>query len=340
MASTAARPIALSFSGSGLLLTYHLGIASHLLRSLSPLRSRITRFIGVSGGALAAAACVLLPPESLYDFVEQHAARGQAWSALMDLLQVDASTLRNAEMRSLAPRSPQSAGACGGERRVGEEAMRLRNVLYIGATQCSTGRAALFSRFDSNEQLARCLLASCTVPSSAHPFDLLRTYNTYPEMAGIVVSPTCEWDSGRSCWISDATGVQEDDAAHVSTALPQFPHGVAYVDGGLSAVAPLLPSAVRSHVITVSPISGPHGMLSPPLADAPAHLHICPLDSSFRIPFIAPAIGGMRCYLSAQNVRAFGESLGASPDVLVDWFKQGRADAERFEACRQVEDLP
>ena len=63
------RPFVLSFSGSGHLLCYQLGAANKVLAS--SWAQRITKFAGASGGAIAAAACALLPFERLSEFAEK-----------------------------------------------------------------------------------------------------------------------------------------------------------------------------------------------------------------------------------------------------------------------------
>ena len=44
----------------------------------------------------------------------------------------------------------------------------------------------------------------------------------------------------------------------------------------------------------------------------------------------APRLAGMRCFLSRDNLHAFGASLGASPRRLKSWYDRGQRDAERF----------
>jgi predicted acylesterase/phospholipase RssA len=148
MAAAALRPIALSFSGSGLLLTYHLGVASHLLRPGGPLRARITRFVGVSGGALAATTCALLGPEALLDFADRYTCRGQAWSGILDALQVQSPGLGvgqraddDAAWPQQGARREDGAGVDSHSRASrahvdAEAAARLSGMLYIGATEC------------------------------------------------------------------------------------------------------------------------------------------------------------------------------------------------------------
>ena len=106
-----------------------------------------------------------------------------------------------------------------------------------------------------------------------------------------------------------------------SEPLPWHPDGEAYVDGGLSAAAPQ-PEGLTT--ITVSPISGPQGELRE------GHVHLCPLPEGPSVPFVAPSLAGMRCYLSFQNLRAARFSLGLSRDMRREWYEAGREDAARF----------
>ena len=103
--------------------------------------------------------------------------------------------------------------------------------------------------------------------------------------------------------------------------IPWHPGGEAYVDGGLSAAAP---RPVGLETITVSPISGPQGRLRED------HSHMCPLPEGPSVPFVAPCLAGMRCYLSFQNLRAARGSLGLSRDLRREWHEAGRKDAARF----------
>ena len=288
------RPIVLSFSGSGHLLCYQLGAAQKVLAS--SWAQRITKFAGASGGAIAAAACALLPFERLREFAENEAIKGRAFNAMSDALHGN---------------GPFSTGI--------EEAVKVVNrsqSLFLSATHCRTGRSALFSNFRSPAELQRCVLASAAIPRGFHPFDLLRSRPTYPEGSGIVIDPSCEWDGGAAA---------ADDA--VDGTLPFSPHGEAYVDGGLSDSAPRLPPSIGVDALTITPISGPQGRL---VDGPPSHFHLAPLDDSPRVPLIAPRLAGMRVYLSRDNLQAFGASLGASPRKLEDWHRRGELDAERF----------
>ena len=166
--------LAVSFSGSGHLLIYQLGFARYLLNE-PPARAwaaSVCAFAGSSGGAIAATACALLGADELGDFADRSIRMG-GFNALLE-------TLRDVHSRD-APLEPPADGT-----------------LFIGATECRSGRAALFSRFSNLppagsarttdetfrsahhhlgnlSTLTQCILASCAIPRSAHPFDLLRS---------------------------------------------------------------------------------------------------------------------------------------------------------------------
>ena len=83
------RPIALSFSGSGHLLCYQLGVARTLLSPDCAWGRRIQYFAGASGGAIAAALCALLPPPRLAEFAEAVACQGRSYNGISELLHGD-----------------------------------------------------------------------------------------------------------------------------------------------------------------------------------------------------------------------------------------------------------
>ncbi|EOD28210.1 hypothetical protein EMIHUDRAFT_468714 [Emiliania huxleyi CCMP1516] len=327
--------LSLSFSGCGALLTYHLGVATRLLRHSGPVATRVTRFAGSSGGAIAAVAIAMLSRERLLAFTEEYAVRGRAMEGILHALGVSARSLSDVGGGSQPADQPCSA------------AERLSGRVFIGATECTSGRPALFSRFASNEQLARCLVASCTIPPSArptptspfrlmtaHPFDLLRSAPTYPEAAGVTLPPQCEWDGGEARRAAASSGAG----------------GAAFVDGGLSQAAPWLPPPLSAgRAITISPLCGPRGVLSrrggrggggggggggssDDGGGGVTHLHLCPIETSPRIPLAAPRLAGLRLFLSLDNLRAAGASIGASPDELRWWHDRGAEDARELEA--------
>lgn len=205
--------------------------------------------------------------------------------------------------------------------------------LFIGATECRTGRRTVLSRFENRHQLLRCVLASSAIPSSAHPFDLLRDARwrppTYPESSGVIIPPSCEHrvradDEGCPSATADpASRLEENDR------LPYSPHGEPFVDGGLTAAVPFVPDDSLLH-LTVSPVSGPRGRLvnKQALGGPREHLHVCPEDTSLRLPFVAPELAGMRCFLSLQNLQALRSTMGASTKAMRRWYERGQADAE------------
>lgn len=127
------------------------------------------------------------------------------------------------------------------------------------------------------------------------------------------------------------------DATSEDRGLPYSPYGLAYVDGGLSQAAPRPPPSLGLDLLTVSPVSGPRGLMreggaargdaSP--GDASHHWHWCPADDSWGLP-IAPSLAGMQCYLSVANLRALSASVGASEGELRRWYQLGEADAQCF----------
>jgi predicted acylesterase/phospholipase RssA len=295
------RPIGVSFSGSGHLLVYHLGVAKILRQSAwAP---NIVTYAGASGGAIAAAVCALLPQnEDLEAFVEESALQCDSFGGLARALGVK---LPIAMERGPIPNSRVPP--------ILEEAVRgVSGSLFIGATECRTGRRALFAHFSGSAQLMQCILASATIPRSAHPFDLLKSPSnppTYPEGEGIVIPSACEW-GGMS---------------HDHEAVPYSPYGGVFVDGGLTAAVPTPPPELQLALVTVAPVSGPRGELN---SASRAHVHVCPSDGSLKVPFIAPSLAGLRCYLSRDNLVAARHTLGASPNTLRSWFERGQQDAE------------
>lgn len=276
----------ISFGGSGHLLMYHLGVASRLLTTQ---RQPFRAIGGVSGGAIAAAAVTLLDPPFLLGFVEA-ALEGRSFLQLA---------------RELSPggRVPTSRIVDASDR------------LFIGVTHCESGQHVLLSKFSDAEELLTAVLASASIPKSAHPFDLLGA-KTYPASEGILVRDACRWD----CAAGNLPG---QGAGRVQ----------AYVDGGLSCAAPKLPVSVVSKTLTVSPLSGPRGSL------APDHDHICPRETTLCLPFSAN-LAGLPCYLSLGNLQAAGQAMGASRAALQLWFDRGAADAEDYLASIATSNAP
>ena len=210
-----------------------------------------------SGGAVAALLCRLWKndPATLAAFVDAYALHGRSVTGLHDtrFVPLDAHT-------------------------------RVANSLFIGVTEAATGRAHAISSFASRDALLAAVAASCCVPRSFHPFDVLRSRPTYPAGEGVL--------------LDDCNG--------------------AYVDGGITAAAPIVPAACT---VTVSPLSGP-------TTSRPGH-RISPARGT-RLG--ALTLADLPVDLSVDNARALVHSLGASPSVLRSYFERGQRDAAAFAA--------
>jgi hypothetical protein len=313
MAARASR-IALSFSGSGHLHAYQLGAAHHLLTGSHAWAGRFDVFAGSSGGAIAATVCALLPAERLSEFARTVSCKGFGFNGLTE---------------ALIGRPSGGGGSSSSSSKFVFTDSQVRAVseaqtLYLSATHCRTGRNVLFSRFRSAAELQRCVFASAAIPKSFHPLDLYRNRPTYPEALGVIVSDQC---------------LDNRDATLADEGLPFHPDGEAYVDGGITNTAPLLHDVCNVHTLTISPVSGPHGcIVSPEGGEGRAgglrrgHYHLAPLDASPKLPWVAPRLAGMRCYLSLDNLRALSRSMGARELTLLQWYEQGIEDAIRFTA--------
>ena len=151
--------------------------------------------VGSSGGAIAAAVVGMMP-----DRLEEYASafvqrRGGGLDLLQHMLLEE------------------------------DEAMKQPSrEIQVCATKCLDGSAHLF-RFPANqetnrERLVRCVRASCSIPLSFHPWDILSSSSpvTYPESEGLEID------------------------------------GDFFVDGGIAAPAPPTPAELQR--LVVSPISG------------------------------------------------------------------------------------
>ncbi|KAJ1627477.1 acyl transferase/acyl hydrolase/lysophospholipase [Pavlovales sp. CCMP2436] len=308
--------LAVSLSGSGHLLTYQLGVLRVLLHEApAPWRDSVQLLAGTSGGAIvAAAAATVLHRGDLVAFDEfvTAAARGDAFRAFSAKL------------------TPGAARAA-------------THRLFLGATECETGRAVTFGRYDNADELLACVLASAVIPRSAHPLDFIRLPGSsllssllggsrarltwYPRREGVVVPVSCEWDigEGRGGAPADNGVWGEEDFAR------------AYVDGGLSSALPRLPLQQLLEaeglgpvsVLSVCPLAGPRGRQGNlGLAGSAGHYHLCPADHSPRLPLALISIAGLRLYPSLANARAAQTAmLGGSERLLRGWFERGRADA-------------
>jgi len=177
------QKVALSFSGAGHLLPYHLGAGRVLLSKLP-----VSALCGSSSGAIAATALAVLPNVDDYarEFIQ---TRGRALGILRGHIQQEGTK---------KPKFP----------------------LHIALTRCRDGASILKQAHNvTDEEFFTLLKASCSIPQTFHPHDLLSSSFTpqYPDTDGI--------------WVQDDY----------------------YVDGGIAAPAPRLPD---QDMLVVSPIVG------------------------------------------------------------------------------------
>jgi len=207
------RPLALSLTGSGHLLVYQLGVC----RSLLGQGAEIRHVVGASGGAIAAAVAACCRPHQLNDFALQFIQRRGGGISLL---------------REFAER---------GELKHNNGSI---TKLHIATTRCSDGKGQLFSLDSSleestfNDTLMRCIEASCRIPATFHPYDILSP-SSYPEQDGVVL----------------------DD-------------GVAHVDGGIATPAPPTPFGENFQRVIVSPVSGSSDPVSRISPDTTARLFL------------------------------------------------------------------
>lgn len=186
----AARKVALSLSGGGHLLPYHLGVGQTVLEaSKSGNFPRIHAVSGSSAGAIAAV-IITRAPSLITNYANRFIEdRGSALTTLESYLRKSSVTAANSR-------------------------------LYICTTKCKDGSVHLFDADElEHHELLECVRASCTIPQSFHPYDvMLGGELSYPDSDGI------------------------------------FIRGEYHVDGGIAGPAPPVPNC--SDVIVVSPISG------------------------------------------------------------------------------------
>jgi predicted acylesterase/phospholipase RssA len=192
--TTPCKKIALSLTGSGHLLVYQLGALKVLIDAVGVDGNAgvvIDHVSGSSGGAIAATAMSLFP-SSLTDFAR-------------DFIQRKGSGLRLLRDHVENITCLQEVGGA---------------TLSICTTRCHDGQAILFPFTADKERLMQYVEASCTIPPSFHPVDLLSSsaVSTYPEDDGITID------------------------------------GTSYVDGGIAAPAPPTPPGLRR--VVISPVSG------------------------------------------------------------------------------------
>ena len=205
--------------------------------------------------------------------------------------------------------------------------------LHIATTRCDTGNLRLFdfrpvhaefrtiSASWTNDELLRAVEASCRIPRSFHPADVLES----PFLGGMLGA----FGGGGG----SASTYPDEDGVCIN--------GRWYVDGGIAAPAPPTPldradGAIR---VVISPISG--GPLVEEAEDGDEMItrrgrqsshRISPPDDTRRLlPFALRLRGGLSVFPSVQNLRALGISAGAaSRDDLMRWYDAGREDGAKF----------
>eukprot|EP00977_Amphora_coffeiformis_P007007 scaffold1519_cov166-Amphora_coffeaeformis.AAC.7 len=272
LAST--RRLCLSMTGSGHLLVYQLGACRTLLqqcRGAAPPLA-VDHVVGASGGAIAAAVLAANIPidDYAHAFIQQ---RGRGMKLLQDYWSQHVSS------ESSAPNSSA-----------------LRPGLHIATTRCEDGSSKIFSfdRLDDKERIFDCIQASCLIPPTFHPLDIMSSPSPYPEYEGLPIDDPVE-------------GMDF------------------YVDGGISTPAPMIVSKLEvegNELITRVIIS--------PVAGTSKHAaRISPRTRGWW-PQIQ-ARHDMGLYLSWSNAKALRAASGnVSSSELQNWYDRGQDDAQRF----------
>ena len=320
------RFLTLSFSGAGHLLPYHLGVASSLLQKLrdnavtlgvgesgrdrrgknrpaigdAPSLPPVRSVSGSSSGAIAAVVFCRFPNkvDELADrFISD---RGDALRHLREMF-------HDAERRESSSSDPSLRDSVDVE--WGPSGQKGPRSLHVAVTRCSNGKSHQFSfpghgakeiyrsisaGWDT-DRLLRCVEASCLIPRSFHPVDML--------------------DIGRIATYPNEDGICID--------------GVRYADGGIATPAPPTPHdrEVEAVRVLVSPISGSVATMDSGVAPV---IRISPSDFSWNLfPMEVRCRGNFLVRPSIQNLSAMGVSLGfASRQELRKWHEQGLEDGK------------
>lgn len=155
----------ISFSGSGHLLCYHIGVARTLITEGNDAFAHVS---GSSGGAVTAAVATTLSPADVHRFAIDYAVCCKALSGVRDMLPDDAH----------------------------ERAARAN--VHVGVTTCESGEPALLNTFVNRQQLVDSVFASCRFPRSFHPLDFWRHGPRYPAAEGKEIGGTCYVDGALS----------------------------------------------------------------------------------------------------------------------------------------------
>lgn len=176
-----AHKIALSLSGGGHLLPYHLAVCHSLINaSKSTSFPPIHAISGSSSGAIAAVVASRMP-DRIQEYAQQFIQeRGNALSILENYL----SSISSSDFNDTS-----SSSSC-------------RPKLYICTTKCEDGSVRLFSGKElvKKEELLKCVRASCTIPQLFHPVDVLASSGdlSYPNEDGISIQGDSYVDGGIS----------------------------------------------------------------------------------------------------------------------------------------------
>lgn len=330
----------ISFSGAGHLLPYHLGVCSYILDQTSTtntisspkiekssLRNNIRIVSGSSSGAIAATLFTLLPDrieEFTSRFIKQ---RGGGISLLNEMLQ----GLPDTDIGSSCKNNVQHH-------------LHNHETLFIATTKCNDASLHLFpfskEKFEKNtylekidyvEKISQCIQASCTIPPTFHPMDILH-WNQIPSMRSFFSSS----DQPKSnLSYPESEGIEID--------------GVYYVDGGIASPCPIIlnENITTSNdnnpnendkteiIIPVSPLS--YSQLPPSSSnnESSTVIRISPEDPTFSFFLRDVSVGtSNKMYVrpSIQNIRAMGVSMGAnaSSEELQRWWQLGKNDARRI----------
>lgn len=247
------------------MLVYQLGACRSLLKHD---KVELRHVVGASGGAIAATVVACLSSDSLDEYAARFIEkRGGGLELLRDFLD------RNDTKES-------------------------RTTLHIATTRCADGQGQLFSFSataawrQQTDKLLRCVEASCRIPPTFHPYDVISSSPClYPEHDGIVL---------------------DDGAAHV--------------DGGIATPAPPTPpfkeeaEGYSCQRVIVSPVSGSSTVprISPDTRP--------PQRLWWREVTVPHDLG---IHLSWDNLRALRGAAGlVSSDELQDWYERGQRDAD------------
>lgn len=288
--------LTLRFSGCGHLVPYHLGVASVFLEETSrSTRKRplppVKAVSGSSAGAIAAVIYSKLPhriDDYVSDFIEQ---KGNALKILTKMM-YEEEKITNTEADG------RSGATVLWHKRVAPPR------LNIATTKCSDGTVHMFT-FTGNtlyksisstwttDKLLNVVKASCKIPNSFHPIDLL-SQSKYPIEEGIEID------------------------------------GDYHVDGGIAAPVPHTSrdGEEGAHPIIVSPISEGKPLLFKDTNQNKLS-RISPVDNSWRLlPFGSLKLNGnFHVNPSVQNLQCLRMASGlVSTSELMEWYERGMTD--------------